>query len=129
VRPARIVAVLAAVALFSAPAVHTAWNWHAPKQRPAAVGGHHVENGTLLVRFTLEDYVPAERAWTFAHDDGRATMQVRDDAGAWLTRAATSGGEGALRVVGFGPVEPAAVAVRVVHNGVASSPRLVENYG
>jgi len=136
VTPARVIAVVALEAglLFGLGATAGA-PAHWWRSTGAAAGRHHVatisaivDNGTLLVWFNLEDFVVAEKAWTFAHDDGRARLQVRSDDGAWVDRAATSGGEGALRVAGFGPVKPASVAVRVVHNGVASSPRLVENY-
>jgi hypothetical protein len=120
------------LALFVSAAV--ALPGHAPWFKRA--GGHHVAvnsarlyDGDLLeVRFDLENYSPRERAWTFAHDDGLAALQIRVD-GEWANRAAGSAGEGGLRVVGFGPVEPASIAVRVVHRGVASSPRLIEAAG
>lgn len=130
----RLAAAALSTAFLLAPVAHRP---HHHESRPPVVqvvGGHHVAvtganlyNGMqLFVTFNLEDFAAATSSWAGARDDGRATLQVRNSAGAWVDRASTSGGENVRRVADFGPVEPASVLVRVVHNGVASSPRLIE---
>ena len=130
----RAVAAVLSAAFLLAPVAHRPH--HAQPKPPVVkvVGGHHVattgaklyNDTSLFVAFNLEDFVPATSSWTMAFDDGRATLQVRNSAGAWVDQASTSGGENVRRVAAFGPVEPASVAVRIVHKGVASSPRLIE---
>lgn len=87
-------------------------------------------SGTLVVAFNLE--VLRGGVWAFQQDDGAASVQLRhQDAAAgpgghWETVASApgGGGEGRLRVPVAGL--PYWDAVRVVHHGVASSPRLPE---
>lgn len=90
------------------------------------VNDARVCSSTLLVAFDLEQLVARE--WTFRQDDGAAVLQLRHHgaaagpAGHWETVTSTSGGEGHLRAqVGGLPYWD---AVRVVHRGIVSSPRL-----
>lgn len=101
----------------------------AEARRPAehvATNGAQVCGSTLLVAFSLERL--DGRAWAFRQDDGTATVQLRHQGAAagpgghWETYPAASGGEGHLRVAVAGL--PYWDAVRVVHGGIASSPRL-----
>lgn len=129
----RAVAVALSAAFLLAPVAHR-HDHHAKPPVVKVVGGHHVattgaklyDDTSLFVTFNLEDFVASTSSWTGARDDGRATLQVRNSAGVWVDQASTSGGENVRRVAVFGPVAPASVAVRIVHKGVASSPRLIE---
>lgn len=87
-------------------------------------------SSTLVVGFGLERLQAG--AWGFLQDDGHAVVQLHHlgaaagPGGRWVAYPdrTTSGGEGSLRVaVGSLPYWD---AVRVVHAGVASSPRLPE---
>lgn len=98
-------------------------------RRPAEhvrANGAQVCGSTLLVAFELEQLDRGE--WTFRQDDGGAVVQLRHQGAAagpgghWETYRTASGGEGHLRVAVGGL--PYWDAVRVVHAGVASSPRL-----
>lgn len=98
-------------------------------RRPAEhvrTNGAQVCGGTLLVAFELEQLVGG--AWTFRQDDGAAVVQLHHlgngaaPGGQWETYVPASGGEGHLRLSVVG--RPFWDAVRVVHDGIASSPRL-----
>lgn len=98
-------------------------------RRPAEhvrTNGAQVCGGTLLVAFELEQLVGG--AWTFRQDDGAAVVQLHHHGngaapgGQWETYVPASGGEGHLRLSVVG--RPFWDAVRVMHDGIASSPRL-----